>query len=501
MENQKELLLKQHKALTEIERLQKGLPHLHGWKWYPWARSYFESRNRTNLLVAANQISKSSTNIRKCIHWATSPSLWGELWKVQPRMFWYLYPSKTVATVEWKTKWLPEFMPREEFKDHPQYGWKETWKVGQIESIEFNTGLIVYFKSYEQDVHMLQTGTVAALFCDEELPVDLFDELDARLTACEGYFHMVFTATRGQEFWKEAMEDVGLPSERFVGAWKQCVSLYDCLTYDDGSASPWTLERIEARKLRCKNEKEVLKRVMGRFVKDDDLKYASFQRSKNVKKPASEKIPKDWHIYSAVDLGSGGETGHPGAIVFVAVRPDYKKGRVFRVRRYDKLQTTAGDMFQRYVMLKADLPHLVMQQYDHASKDFSTIAERNGETFHPAEKNHAFGEDILNTLFAHEMLDLDEGTEDIEKLIYELGSISKTENKRHAKDDLADALRYAIARIPWDWAGLKLKEKVKKEKPKSEIDLRREFVFGDGFLKDQNEIDREMREWNELLGE
>ncbi len=337
------------------------------------------------------------------------------------------------------------------------------------------------------------------MFCDEELPVDLFDELQSRLTATDGYFHMVFTATRGQEFWKEVMEDIGLPTERFPDVWKKCVSLYDCLTYDDGTPSPWNLPRIERRKAKCKNENEVLKRVMGRFVKDEDLKYYAFMRSKCVKKPNPTSIPSDWHIYSAVDYGSGGQTGHPSAVCFVAVRPDYKKGRVFRVRRYDKMETTAGDLFQYYVNLKADLPHIVMQQYDHAAKDFFTIANRNGETFFPAEKNHQIGEDLLNTLFAHGVLDLDEGTEDIEKLIYELSSLSKTENKRHAKDDLVDATRYCVAKIPWDLAGLKVPEPAKAVKVKTETDERRDYFEGRGLFKEQDDIDKEMNEWNSYL--
>jgi len=497
--DQKHLLLQKYERLAEIERLQKGLPHLHGWKWYPWARSYFESSNKMCLLVAANQISKSSTNIRKCIHWATETDLWPSLWSTVPRQFWYLYPSKGVATVEWKTKWLPEFMPRAEFKDDPKYGWKETWAQGKIESIEFFSGVIVFFKSYEQDVHQLQTGTVAAIFCDEELPVDLYDELKSRLTATDGYFHMVFTATRGQEFWKNAMEDVGKETERFPDAWKRCVSLYDCLQYDDGSDSPWTLDRIERRKADCKNEKEVLKRVMGRFVKDDDLKYESFSRTSNVKKPNPRAVPKDWHIYSGVDIGSGGQSGHPSAICFVAVRPDYKKARVFRVWRGDGIKTTSGDVVLHYQVMKSDLPHIVAQHYDHGAKDFQTIAERNGETFFPAEKSHEIGEDTLNTLFAHQMLDLDEDTPEIEKLIYELSSISKTENKRHAKDDLVDALRYCVTKIPFDWAGIKPAVPPPPKKQKTEIDLRREFVVGDGFLKSQEEVEREFEEWNNYL--
>lgn len=499
---ERKLILDKMEVLSEIERLQNGLPHLHGWKWYPWARSFFESRNKMNLLVAANQISKSSTAIRKCIHWATEKELWPKLWAGVPRQIWYLYPSQKVATVEFKTKWIPEQMPRGEFKESAKYGWKANFNSNKtIDSIEWNSGLHMFFRSYEQDVHNLQSGTVAAIFCDEELPVDLFDELAARLSASDGYFHMVFTATRGQEFWKDAMEDVGKPNERFVDAWKKCISMYDCLTYEDGTRSTWTNERIKRRIDQCKNEKEVLKRVMGRFIKDDDLKYSAFDRVKNVKVPTESPpgvAPKDWHMYSGVDLGSGGKSGHPASIVFIAVRPDYKKARVVKVRRFDGIDTTSGDVYGYYLNAKIGFPHIVMQSYDSAARDFFTIADRNGDTFFPAQKGEV-GVETLNTLFAYEMLDIDEGIEDGEKLIYELGSVSKTANKRHAKDDAADATRYCAAPIPWDFAGLRPTEKKKADaKPKTELELRREFVTGGDPFKSQNEIDQEIEEWNEL---
>jgi len=388
-------------------------------------------------------------------------------------------------------------MPRGEFKDHPQYGWKAQFSHARgIESITFNTGVTVFFKSYEQDVHNLQSGTVSAMFCDEELIVELIDELIARLSATDGYFHMVFTATRGQEFWKEAMEDIGLPTERFPNALKMCISLYDCLEYEDGAPTPWTLERIARRKEQCRNEKEVLKRVMGRFIKDDDLKYASFDRGKNVVTPPGA-VPEDWHLYSGVDIGSGGRHGHPGAIAMVAVRPDYKKARVFSLWRGDSIDTTAGDIYARYCQMKVGLKHFTMQLYDYASKDFYNIADRSGDTFYTAEKGEV-GVDMLNTLFAHGMLDIDDNIPAMEALVYELTSLGKNSGKRHAKDDLVDALRYACSKIPWDWAGLRPRRAVVgPKKPKSELELRRELVMGK-FMKPQSEVEAEFEEWNDL---
>ena len=59
---------------------------------------------------------------------------------------------------------------------------------------------------------------------------------------------------------------------------------------------------------------------------DEGLKYPSFQKHVNVVKPYFELIEKDkWLKYAAVDVGSGGKAGHPAAIVFLAVRPDFQK--------------------------------------------------------------------------------------------------------------------------------------------------------------------------------
>jgi len=159
------LALKQRQlALTKSKlHRERCLPHLYGYPWYKWAKSFFESTNPVNLLCAANQISKSSTQIRKCIDWATDKSKWPDLWSTTPRQFWYLYPTSDVSTIEFLKKWEPEFMPRDEFKNSIDYGWKAEKQRGQLKAIHFNSGVSVYFKSYSQDVHHLQAGTVHLL--------------------------------------------------------------------------------------------------------------------------------------------------------------------------------------------------------------------------------------------------------------------------------------------------------------------------------------------------
>lgn len=484
-------------ALLEQKiKLKEGLPHLYGFPWYAWARKFFESTNTLNLLCAANQISKSSTQIRKCIDWATDVKKWPRLWRNRPLQFWYLYPSKDQATVEFEKKWIPEFLPRGVFKDHPEYGWKEEYRGKDIFALHFNSGVSIYFKTYAQDAQHLQSGTCHAIFCDEELPEELLDELLFRLAATDGYFHMVFTATLGQEFWRQAMEVQG-EGERFPDAFKQTISVYDCLKYDDGTDSHWNEGRIKRMEARCRTKQEVQRRIHGRFVKDSGLKYQGFDPDRNTCK--GHKLPATWSIYTAVDIGSGGKENHPAGVIFVAVNPEHTQGRVFKGWRGDGVDTTSGDILTKFLELKGAL-RPVGQYYDHANRDFFNLAQRIGEPFAPAEKSHDIGEANLNTLFKMGALKihLDPGDPELPKLVQELLTLTATTPKTKAKDDLIDPLRYCVAKIPWDWSSIAEIEIDDKVIDKRELTLedQRRGTFDE--TTDYVTISEEIDAWNEL---
>lgn len=772
-----ELKLAELRLLEEKDRLRSGLPFLHAWKWYPWARKFYESTNRMCLLTAGNQLSKSSTQIRKCINWATNKDLWQVLWpKRRPRIFWYLYPSLEVAEIEFDKKWVPEFMPGESYKDDPQYGWTFNRKKMQI---DFHSGVTVYYKSYEQSVSNLQTATVDAVFCfegrscvqtkagikniqdvcvgdlvftkegdykpviaikrrtadtirrllsngryidatadhkfwvtdrwvefekltqsesletinkwensvkkkpssykaigtrdtqnprtagtfifkiildqlkdfcisafgrksvetslldtlstiwtkiqettrlltwpayrrvstlagikkksgplgclvrakendvlsvpvifllkllkktqlksavrsvgaylmeqmlavkiaaqhlfgqqtvgrrvfvlegalergenpvycltvkenhnffvegvcvsncDEELPTDIYDELILRTFASDGYFNMVFTATLGQEFWRLAMECQGTADETLKEALKIQVSAYDCLEYDDGTPSPWTVERIQRMERTCKSHSEVQKRIYGRFVRDDGLKYPTYDSIVHRTEPT--EIPENWLIYAGVDCGSGGETAHPAAICFIATNPEHTKARVFKAWRGDKIITTAADIMQKYLNMRAEIRRPVHRAwYDWASADFGTIATRIQEPFERANKSHELGEQTLNSLFKNHALTLDRGDIEIDKLSLELASMPQEGDKRKMKDDLIDACRYASSAIPFDWFAITGgKEAQAKALPTGGVDvlMRDKKITPEdlpGYV-DPASIEAEIDEWN-----
>lgn len=511
MSNEFELKQQELMLLKQKEKLISELPHLYGWPWYPWAKEFFDTENRTALLCAANQISKSSTQIRKCIDWATNKEKWPKLWGRPPNQFWYLYPSKDVATIEFEKKWIPEFMPRGAMKQSPIYGWTAEYEHKNLKAIHFRSGVSVFFKTYAQDPKTLQSGSCYAVFCDEELPVNLYDELNFRLAGTNGYFNMVFTATLNQEFWWRAMEAMGTDQEVLHSAWKRQISMYDCLTYIDGTETPWTKERIKEIEAKCRSHSEVLRRVYGRFIKDEGRTYDAFNPTKHYTKPF--KVPATWPRYMGVDIGSGGETGHPAAIAMIAVRPDYQRGYIYKGWRGDGILTTAGDVYNKAKELTEKGEMFIHKKFDYSAKDFGTISDRLGGGFTKAEKSHEIGEGILNTLLKNDMLFIFDEDDELRKLGSEFINLQKSTPKPKAKDDFCDAARYAIVDIPWDLSAivgdttLVEEEKVstfpktKEEWAAFEIEERRKGFYDPRHEKDltwEEEMALDFQEWEEF---
>lgn len=482
--------------LLAILKKQRELPHLYGQKLYQWQRDFLNSTAKKTFLTAANQIGKSTINIIKQYIMATDKKVWKKMWARPPKQFWYLYPTMDVATTEFHEKWAPHILANGSMKNDPIYGWEANFERKKIHSIRYRSGVTTYFKAYAQKASHLQSGTCDAIFCDEELPEHLYSELSARLLGTNGYYYQVFTATLSQEFWRQVMEERGKTGERFPEAFKQQISLFDCQEYEDGSPSAWTDERIAAAIAGCKSENEVKRRIYGRFVASDDLKYPEFSESENMCEVQTP--PKDWLVYAGLDYGSGGKDGHPAAIVFVAVRPDFGRGEVFLSWRGDGVATTAGSIIERYVEMARPYGRRIMQVfYDHACKDMFTIGQDMGLTLTPANKSHAEGEPMLNTLFRSKGLYLQKTDENF-LLAEELRSLTHSIDKRNAKDNLTDALRYTVIGIPWDFELMDIPVVKKIDKAMTEIDYRRAMFVDEGNEKIDTSYSEIFEEWNKL---
>jgi len=536
-----ELLQQQIELERQEQELKDGLPFLHKYKHYTWSRDFYESAKHWNFLCAANQIGKSTVNIRRCINLATNKELWPKLWPGRtPNLFWYFYPSNKQVETELQTKW-DLYLPQGRFKDSGPYAWKYLKDAGAITGIEFlESGIRLEFKFYSQKESHLQSSSVYAVFLDEECPVNLLSEIQLRISNTEGYFHMVFTATLGQDYWRRTIEPRPDEEELYVeDSLKLQVSMYDCMQFEDGTTGQWSAEKIKRVEASCNSQTQVLMRVYGRFIKEEGNLYSSFVQEKNTL--ARISVPPSWRYYVSVDIGSGkslkrgshhgagGEggfrkkTNHLASIVILAVNPEYNKGVVVDCWRGDGITTTATDiLLQMQKMEKRtilDPAQLNMRVYDAAAIEFGNIAATAGISLVSASKKINSGVATVNNLFALTMLYVAYMAEDSAKMVTELMTVTeKTAGWTPNIDDLSDALRYAAMAVPWNWDLEKLKEllgvNVQEEADKAIIKVaektpaqirseeRMNYRVADQLAGKiaRSEYDSEIEEFNELYG-
>lgn len=511
-----------------LELVKKGylsdLPHI-SMNHYKWSREYCDSTNKINLVSAANQIGKSVGAIRRSIDNITDPHRWEMFYGKKPTQLWYFYPDQDTLQREFETKWK-NILPSGKMKTSEQYGWKQINSRNKLVGIHFKIGVPLYFFTYSQKPTAIQASTVNEVTCDEEPPLEFYDELILRLLRTDGIFNAIFTPTLGQAFWAETIET----DRRLPTAFKRQISMYDCLFYEDGSPNPdITLDKIKKIEESCSSQDEINRRVHGKFPKhasSQGRNYYAFDIDRHVVKPHSVE---SWNKVVICDYGSGLETKdgkrHPSAILVLAISPDYREGRVIRCWRGDDVVTTAGDLFNKYVEITKDLS-LMQKIFDPGQADFGIIAERSGHGFIKAQKDRLSGEEIVNSLFKYDMLkifayDIDDPTrsplevdyQQTAKLIEEALTFRVTKNiSAKEGDDLLDCLRYGCKAIPWDfeYAAKQVSEEIKPavrprtqaEYEAEQIKLRRGEMLDDNAeaSDDWNELEDEIEEWNELYG-
>lgn len=448
-----ELFLKKQKIeLLERElHLRENLPFMpstdgkgcNAHPLYGWQLDFLNSTNQMNFLTAANQIGKSTGGIIKTLRWGYDKKLWNKLFSSTPTMALYFYPDKGTLYREVKEKWEKIYLPKDPLKNDETWGWNIIWNSKREPyCLNLASGLTVYFLSYEQSVSNLQASSVAWVMADEEMPEHIFSE--AILRCSRGYYHNFFTATLGQKYLYDTMEQQDTPDEKFPEAHKQQISMYDCLKYADGSDSKHvTADYIEKTKSKLPSDKEIQKRVYGRFVMASGLRFESFVLGDNV--VGFHYLPRSWYWYAGLDWGSGGKN-HPSAITVVAVCPEFLRGRVVKSWLGKGIKTTQGDVIDKLEeIIKPMNIELVSAFYDYSAADLGITGSRRGLPMVRADKSHD-GIAMVNTLFKNRQLKvLDTNSE----LITELCRVP--DDPKADDDDLTDALRYNVSKIPWQF--------------------------------------------------
>jgi hypothetical protein len=230
------------------------------------------------------------------------------------------------------------------------------------------------------------------------------------------------------------------------------------MRFEDGTPTMWTKERIQQRIDQCTTKAEVQRRVFGKFVKDEGLRFPQFDREIHL--ADYHPVPKDWEVYCGVDYGSGGEKAHPSAIVFVAVNKDYTMARCIRSWRGDKIQTTAEDVIDMWVEMKATIPNeITATYYDYSAADLGTIAGRKSLPWLKADKSRDSGNTMIAGLLKGKVLKFYTPSSAASvippnhlegfKFAQEFEMLGVKVDKGRDIDHLLDALRYCLLKIPF----------------------------------------------------
>jgi hypothetical protein len=494
-------LVAEYERLKKIKEMRDGLPHLYCNDLYQWGINFWNCTKTFNFLFAPNQVGKSALGIRAFIHYHTEPKLWKRFSR-RPTLSFMLIEDKDTLKREIETKWKPEFLPRNGYENHPQYGWELKY-TGQFPShIIWNTGVITYFKTYgggatKNVSHRLQASTPFIVWADEELPFQLWPELQMRILSPANrgaMFWQTATPTKGQQYLYEIQNG----KTKLPDALVQTVSMYDCLEYPDGTAGHVTLDDIKRREQSLPTQREIDIRVHGRVRKAEGLAVPSFNGEVNIKE--SHPI-KNWEIYAGIDYGIGGKAAHPPSIVFVKVKPDYTDAKIVNCWKPDNTKRwTVDEVLSRFVDMCNEMgvhPNSVNASYDWACGEMGVISERRGLGLQKANKDRTLGFATLNSLFKNQMLTLFKYG-DWEKLVNELETFSLTGAKE--LDDLIDALRYAIAGIMFNFENIQIEdENPKKEKRISKKRLSRSNETPIEIDDDNWTFEDELNEWNEYI--
>lgn len=498
-----EYKLKRLKLLEEKKKLRDELPHLYGYKSYPWTTEFLNSTNKMVLMTKGNQVGGSSAQIRKCIHWATDPYIRKEVFKKEPHeqlVFLYFMPTLKLFAREFHTKWIPQFMPRGKQRESGPYSWRADYDNKKLEYINFiefpQANTLILCISYTGDIHgSMQALSPICIFADEEMPTNVYPEVAARLSATGGWFHMNCTPTRGEKLWDDAFN-----GDKFPGAHKMRVSQYDCIKFEDGSPGVHSFEKIKAFEMSLPSERDIAVRVHGRFEKLEGLVYDAFDIKVN-SKPLEIDSP---YYYAGIDYGSGGK-GHASAIVIIAVSSDFKAARIHNFWKGNNFErTTCDDVIKKYIEMSKGL-NITSAFYDWAAADLATIASRIGLSLQKANKDKKKGSATLNSLFKNCMLEVPDTEENLE-LIQELNKHRHDVPDRFAENHGIDALRYCIVDVPWDYSDIKISDDLLKtddqeedrNAKKKKLDVYSRALRDGVYFEDPDNSDLEINAYNQL---
>lgn len=249
---------------------------------------------RFSVILGGNRSGKSMALCYEAVWWALGDHPFKKLPFHTPVRLWIMVSTQEVGSdVIWKEK-LEPIIPHRFISKIRKSG-------PYISQIEFTNGSVITLKSYEKGETALQSASVHAVFCDEQVPWETYQELRQRISDIQGHMYFAFTPLIPSKELQEYIEYQPKLGEKCDQAEMSVVKI---TRYDNPVFADMTDEIRQAEASMSGNQAAT--RIYGDWLLYSGRLIPHFNDKCIVE---SFTIPVDWRRALVVDPATTGEAG------------------------------------------------------------------------------------------------------------------------------------------------------------------------------------------------
>lgn len=289
--------------LTSGIKKQAVKPNIYGYQPHNKQLLFHNADKKGRLYIGGNRSGKTYSSVAEDIWWLTGTHPY--LDTPEPPI------RGRVVTVDFTYGLEQIILPLFKSLLPAKYLKGGSWEIAYSKlyrTLTLSNGSTVEFMSYEQDTEKFAGTSRHFVHYDEEPPLHIFNECNARLVDTNGNWWVSMTPVEGLTWTFEKIYEPGLKPDSNI-------YVVEADMLDNPHISP---EAAEAY-LSGLDEDERKAREHGTYVQLGGLVYKTFNEAVHVIDPIDpSSIPSDHYIYCSLDHGYN----NPTAVLWHAVSPD-----------------------------------------------------------------------------------------------------------------------------------------------------------------------------------
>lgn len=292
-------------TLDLTQMLAEGLknharkPNIHGYQPSTKQKLFHQMENHGRLYIGGNRSGKSYGSVAEDVWWLTGTHPYIDVPEgpIRGRVVCvdFTYGLEQII--------LPLFkilLPASELIDG---SWESSYSKS-LRTLTLKNGSTVEFMSYEQDTEKFAGTSRHFVHYDEEPPLHIFNECNARLVDTNGRYWISMTPVEGLTWTHEKIYEPGKEGDSNIG-----------IVEADMLDNPHITAEAAELYLSGLDDDERAAREHGTYVQLGGLVYKQFHIDRHVIEPFIP--PKDWLWYCSLDHGYN----NPTAVLWHAVSP------------------------------------------------------------------------------------------------------------------------------------------------------------------------------------